>query len=357
MTIRRHQNIWSMRLPFLIFLLAIAGLAQSSEQPVNIYRASDLKIVDGPRVEAVTDRSAVIAWSTDVESSAIVRYGTDKENLDKKAFDQWGGRKTGSSVVHRVTLRDLQPNTKYVFEVESGQGWHKSPAVAKSETQGFATKSEGYKENAKMLPAEPLIESDNVVAGPMAINVTDSSATIWWMANDNLRGNVLYGKTLLSLNHRLEFTMGDQQVTLERLEPDTTYLFEVQDAAKKSLYEGSFRTEKSGFEEARFKIISGPTVEVVGRDTTTVSWATNARSSSVLRYGTDPKNLDQTAMAPWGQQSHRVVVKNLKPDTMYYFQIESAQAQGSGLSVKSSIGPFHTVADGQVAMRNPDWRR
>src|SRR3954465_5076600 len=100
--------------------MLLAGLALSqapSSSPVNVYRGSDLKIVDGPRVESVTDNSAVIAWSTDVESSAVGHFGTDKANLDKKALDKWGGQKMGSSVVHRVAVRDLKPNTKYFFEV------------------------------------------------------------------------------------------------------------------------------------------------------------------------------------------------------------------------------------------------
>lgn len=345
-----------MRTVLLTILLANFAFAQTAEPPVNVFRANDLKILDGPRVESVTDTTAVIAWSTDVEASAIVLFGTDKGKLDKKAMDKWGGQKTGNSVVHRVTIRGLKPETKYFFSVESGQGWHRSAAIAKSDALEFKTKTEGF-QTAKALPPGPLIQPDNVVAGPMAVDVTDTSAKIWWMSNNNLSGSVVYGKTSLSLNHRTDFKVGEQNIALTGLEPDTAYFFEVQDAAKKPLYDGSFKTEPQGFAAAKFKITGGPTVEVVGRDTATISWSTSARSSSVLRYGTDPKNLDQTAMAPWGQQSHRVVIKNLKPDTKYYFQIESSQAQGSGLSAKSSIGPFHTVAEGQAAMRNPDWRR
>jgi hypothetical protein len=308
-------------------------------------------------VESITDKTAVIAWSTDVESSAVVRYGTNPTTLEQKAMDKWGGKKTGPSVVHRVTIRGLKPGTKYYFEVESGQGWHRSPALAKSDVQSFTSKPEDYKQAVKV-PDAPLIRPANIVAGPMATNVTDNSATIWWMSNDDMSGTVVYGKSKLSLDHAVEFKVGEEKsVELTGLEPETTYVFEVQDSAKQAVYDGSFKTQAADFSTAPFKITSGPTGDVVGKDSAVVSWATSARSSSILHYGTDPQNLDQTAMAPWGQQQHRVTLKNLKPDTRYYTQIESSQAQGSGLSAKSSVAPIHTVAEGQAAMRNPDWRR
>ena len=344
----------------LLLTLTLLGSAFAQTQdsaPVNVFRTNDLKILDGPRVESVTDKTAVIAWSTDVESSAVVHYGTDERGLDLKAMDKWGGQKAGGSVVHRLTIRNLKPGTKYFFQVESGQGWHRSPAIAKSDVQSFTAKPEGYKSVAP-IPDTPLIQPGNIVAGPMAMNVTDTLATIWWMSGDSMTGQVVFGKSQLSMDQKLPFKVGEQKnVNLAGLEPSTTYFFRVEDAQGKNMAEGSFKTEPVGYQHAKFKIVSGPTVEVVGKDTATISWSTNARASSILHFGTDPANLDQTAMAPWGQQSHRVVVKNLKPNTKYYFQVESAQAQGTGLSAKSNVAPLHTVAEGQAAMRNPDWRR
>jgi phosphodiesterase/alkaline phosphatase D-like protein len=340
-----------------LFLTFISAAAQSQQPPVNVFRANDLKIVDGPRVESVTDTTAVIAWSTDVESSAIVHYDTDQNALHQKAMEKWGGQKSGASVLHRVTIRNLKPGTKYFFQVESGQGWHRLPAVAKSDVQEFSAKPEGYKP-AIRVPDSPLLQPGNIVAGPMATNVTDTSATIWWMSKDSMTGQVVFGKSQFSMDKRLPFKVGEQKsVNLAGLEPSTMYFFRLEDAQGKNIAEGSFKTEAVGHQTAKFKIVSGPTVEVVGKDTATISWSTNARSSSVLHFGTDPTNLEQTAMAPWGQQLHRVVAKNLKPNTKYYFQVESAQAQETGLGAKSNIAPLHTVSEGQAAMRNPDWRR
>jgi phosphodiesterase/alkaline phosphatase D-like protein len=144
-----------------------------------------------------------------------------------------------------------------------------------------------------------------------------------------------------------------KKVPLSGLKPDTTYHFQVLDPNDKPIASGSFKTRAS---QSQFGITRGPLIETVGKDTVIVSWSTNARSSSLVHYGASPDQLDQTAQAPWGQERHRVTVRGLKPDTRYYFQVESAQAEGSGLSVKSSVAPFRTVAEGQTAMRNPDWQ-
>lgn len=339
-----------------ILTLFTTFAAAQSSAPVNVFRANDLKIVDGPHVESVHDRTAVIAWSTDVESSAIVRYGTNEKSLDQKAEDRWGGTKTGASVVHRVTLRDLKPAKKYWFIAESGEGWHRSKAIARSETQAFTTRSPGSIVPPKS--AAPLIRPGNIVAGPLAMNVTDTSAAIWWMSADPMSGSVTYGTRPGAPDNKVAFKVNEKKsVALSGLQPDRTYYFQLRDTTDRTLADGSFTTARPDFADARFKIVRGPTVEVVGRDTATISWGTNARSSSIVHYGADPGNLDRSAMAPWGQREHRVVIKDLKPGTRYFFQVESAQAQDTGLAAKSNVAPFQTVEEGQSAMRNPDWQR
>ena len=342
-----------MRLPLLILA---AGLAAGQSAPqVNVFRTNDLKIVDGPHVEAVGDKTVVIAWSTDVESSATVRYGTDPNVLAQEAEEKWGGKKAGGSVVHRVTLKNLRPATRYWFAVESGEGWHRSKTVAMSETRAFTTLAPGYKTSAPK-DATPLVRPANVVAGPMAANVTNNSATIWWMSGQRSSGTVAYGTAADALTESVPF-QENGAVELGNLHSAMQYFFQLRDPAGQAIADGSFTTAPAGFPQARFKITSGPTIEVVGQNTVTVLWSTNARSGSTVHFGTDPANLDRNAMAPWGQRQHRVVIKGLKPGTKYFFQVESAQAEGSGLAANSNVAPFQTVTEAQSALRDPEWRR
>jgi phosphodiesterase/alkaline phosphatase D-like protein len=91
------------------------------------------------------------------------------------------------------------------------------------------------------------------------------------------------------------------------------------------------------------QITKGPVLEMVADTSAVIAWSTNVPGSTVLRYGTNPNNLSQTAEAPWGGTTHRVTLRNLQPSTRYYFQLQSGQAQGSGSGALSKIDSFQTV--------------
>lgn len=90
------------------------------------------------------------------------------------------------------------------------------------------------------------------------------------------------------------------------------------------------------------QITSGPVVESVTDSTAVIAWSTNVNAGTSLRYGTDPNHLDQTASMPWGGLTHRVNLKDLKPDTKYYFKAESSQGQGTGTAVTAPPSSFRT---------------
>ena len=75
-----------------------------------------VKITQGPVVELVTDATAQIAWSTNVNAGTVLHYGDNPQNLNRSASMPWGG------LTHRVTLRDLLQETTYYFRAESPQG-------------------------------------------------------------------------------------------------------------------------------------------------------------------------------------------------------------------------------------------
>jgi phosphodiesterase/alkaline phosphatase D-like protein len=92
-----------------------------------------VRIVDGPRIEFIAQDHAVIAWTTNVPSSAVVHYGTDQNNLGQTAQEPWG------QTTHRVTVRGLQPQGTYYFTVESGQAKDNNGETAKSQVGMFQT--------------------------------------------------------------------------------------------------------------------------------------------------------------------------------------------------------------------------
>jgi len=92
------------------------------------------------------------------------------------------------------------------------------------------------------------------------------------------------------------------------------------------------------------EITHGPVVESVTDTTAVIAWSTNVNAGTLLRYGTDVNHLDQSVGMPWGGLTHRVNLKDLKPDTKYYFKAESPQGQGTGSTAVAPQSFFRTKA-------------
>ncbi len=99
---------------------------------------------------------------------------------------------------------------------------------------------------------------------------------------------------------------------------------------------------------AAVKITDGPRVEGVGPTWAVIAWTTNTGGSTVVHYGTDKNNLSQTAESPYSDnvktkaQNHRVHLKNLHPNTKYFFVADSGQGEGTGTEAKSPVEEFST---------------
>jgi phosphodiesterase/alkaline phosphatase D-like protein len=97
------------------------------------------------------------------------------------------------------------------------------------------------------------------------------------------------------------------------------------------------------------RITNGPLVKAETNNSAEISWSTDAPGSSIVKYGTSPNSLNETAEQPWGGKresngdyNHTVWVKNLKPNTTYYFKVETGQGLGTGTEADSRTGQFRT---------------
>jgi hypothetical protein len=99
------------------------------------------------------------------------------------------------------------------------------------------------------------------------------------------------------------------------------------------------------------KITKGPTVEFTGSDRAVIAWSTNASSGTIVTYGTDQKELSKKAEAPWGALTHRVTLKNLQPNTIYFVKVDSPQGAGTGTTAESTILQFQTKAASTTAQK------
>jgi phosphodiesterase/alkaline phosphatase D-like protein len=193
----------------------------------------------------------------------------------------------------------------------------------------------------------------SVPAGPIAQNVTENSAQIAWDTNSPSSTILKYGTSPNNMSQTAEQPWGATQhkVQIGNLQPNTEYYVSVQTTAGRQLATSAFRTLPPGQTAQQFQITNGPVVESLGPASAVIAWTTNVPASSTVMYGTDPNNLNQKAEAAWGQQTHRVTVNNLQPNTKYWFQVQSSQAQGTGQSAQSQPFPAITAANGQSAMQ------
>jgi Purple acid Phosphatase, N-terminal domain len=104
---------------------------------------------------------------------------------------------------------------------------------------------------------------------------------------------------------------------------------------------------------AHVRIIKGPEIEMARNDLTIIRWTSSNPGGSpehfaVVHYGTDPKNLSQTAKSHIRlNQGHsytvfRVRIVDLQPKTTYYYKVDSADPRGSSDGVISPIKKFTT---------------
>ena len=104
---------------------------------------------------------------------------------------------------------------------------------------------------------------------------------------------------------------------------------------------------------ARVRIRQGPEIERVDPDFAIITWTSNNPGGSpehygIVRYGTDPTKLNQTAKSPirlnprHSYTVFRVRIEGLNARTTYYYTVDSMGANGKGDGVKSAVKHFTT---------------
>ncbi len=104
---------------------------------------------------------------------------------------------------------------------------------------------------------------------------------------------------------------------------------------------------------ASVRITRGPEIERADPDLAIIRWTSNNPGGSpqhygVVRYGTDPKTLSQTAKNPirlnpgHSYSVFRVLMENLKPGTTYYYTVSSMESNGTSDGIKSPVKKFTT---------------
>jgi len=110
---------------------------------------------------------------------------------------------------------------------------------------------------------------------------------------------------------------------------------------------------RSAKKAAHVRILKGPELESATENLTVIRWTSVNPGGSpehfgVVHYGTDAKNLSQTAKshirlnATHSYTVFRVRMDNLKPRTRYYYTVDSMEPNGKSDGVTSPVKAFTT---------------
>ncbi|NOY78663.1 MAG: hypothetical protein GXO76_12430 [Calditrichaeota bacterium] len=305
------------------------------------------KITSGPQAVNLTAHSADIHWRTDEPADSKVEYGLTSS---------YGDVLENSSLVtsHSVTLHPLKPSTTYHYRVASKDKLGNGPTVSSDQT--FTTAA-----IIARLPSLSLDPGADIIF-PLTVTdvseqgITSAEIVVTYDAGLLSPTGVSSDGTLISAWNSPAFQVESGKITITL--SGTTPLsgsgilvniqFHISDAAKigqtTPLTFQKFMLKNSGGEtipattqNGRFtvedtrppEIVSGPQVESITAKSAVVTWQTNEKSTSIVRYGRDTsygwqkKNQTRTLQ-------HSVLLSNLSPSTTYHFQVGSVDSSGNG---------------------------
>jgi len=178
----------------------------------------------------------------------------------------------------------------------------------------------------------PAVTAQPEVANIAISEITSDGAAIAWTTNEPAWGKVIYGKTESYGGSAAAVLQGSaQKVTLNGLEPSTTYHFTVviTDGKGNDLY----RSNDHMFDTGPRQNTTPPAVtsfKVIPTDgSAVVSWTTDRPSSSQVLYGIDVSCPNSTIADTSLVTDHTVRIIGLETNTRYYYRIKSIDADSN----------------------------
>jgi YVTN family beta-propeller protein len=256
---------------------------------------------------SASGNSATITWTTDQATTSQVNYGLTTSYSASSTVN------ATLTTNHSVTVTNLLPSTTYNFDVISAN------------VNNLASTSANV-----TFPTGPTI------IGVTAGSVTTNAAIITWTTDEPSTSVVTYGTQSASSAGLVT----SHSVALTGLTPGTLYNFTVTSAnAAGSLWTSS----SNNFTTVAVPVISYMSYWGITSSGITISWATNVPSTTVVNYGTTSA-LGSVSPAQTGfADNHGVVLTGLQPNTLYYFQAQSTDANGN-TGYSPSIYTFTTLA-------------
>jgi hypothetical protein len=302
------------------------------------------RLTAGPSVGSITSKSAILQWTTDEVSTSTVEYGETTA---------YGLKSENSSLVtsHAVTLTGLKAGKTYHCRVASKDKAGNGPTNSSDQT--FTTQSITVQvpdlaldPGADLLV--PLTISDltdqNVtdivftlrydarILSAAGVSSEDGLAASWPLpAFSTSSGNVqirLNGSTPLTSSGtllKIKFSVAATAAIGQKTDLEIVNLAINQGALPATARKGSFTVRDTRPPQ----ITSGPVVEYISTTTAVISWVTNEKANSVIRFGATA-NYGRTASLAQLSTPHQLELVGLSANSLYHYRVSSQDSSGNG---------------------------
>ena len=229
----------------------------------------DVRIVEGPTAGVASANSVELRWKTNNVAATDVKYGTDQNKPDQRAYTAGGARE------HTARLDNLQSGQTYYFQILTRDGSvrhqgsftfqpnqtaqiQSQPVTTTTAQTGTTSSTSSTQSNTGVLGTiRDAVQGRagagvNITNGPVVEYVDDSRAIIVWKTDNNSSSTLRYGTDARSMNQTASGSWGDRhRVEISGLQPNTTYFFQVESATQQGTgnaarQQSSFRTVAPG---------------------------------------------------------------------------------------------------------------
>ncbi len=284
-------------------------------------------ILEGPTVRSITHNSAVVEWLTNEPADSTVNYGTS-DALGTVVSD------ASDVTLHSITLTSLSADTQYFLNVQSTDTAGNGPTT--SHIVDFYTL------------ATPDILPPVIIGAPMAINITDTEATIVWTTDEPSTSGVSYNDGTAYGVAQDDALVTEHAVHLTGLTADTLYHFTV--ASTDAHGNGPTLSAEHDFTTLSLTdteppvILDGSLIVNITHQSAVIRWRTNESSDSLVEFGLTAALGESTGSASL-VYNHNITLTGLLASTEYFYRVSSVDGVGNGPTV-SAIMSFTTDPDG-----------
>jgi len=296
-------------------------------------------------INSMTENSVRLSWSTDELATATIEYSVDED------YDSFISN-SNYNTDHSFELAGLERGTRYNFRLRS------------SDANGNERILSGL--SFTTLDERDILEPS--ISNVLAKNVADVSALITWATDEPADSVVEYGTQSSTYTQTASSSAKNyaHSVLLEGLSVKTKYYFKVEsnDASGNSTssLEYSFTTQdtlvagattttvviKEGGgvlvidkNDKTKPVISAVFVNNISISRATISWATDEPASSIVEYSSD-NSYDLSSINLNTNIAHSQDLKDLSPNTLYYYKISSTDSSGN--MSEQYTGTFTTLS-------------